>query len=156
MEEQQQFLANALDGKGAHVVVHDAFDGFDLTLAEVKPHGTSHSVWDLLNHLNYWQDYALALLNGDSPELPEHAAESWQTPAFTEQSWSDALSRLFENIDRAKEHAALPLYEQVSHDKKRFELIMGIIGHNSYHLGQIVQLRRMLGSWPPPSGGDTW
>ena len=28
--------------------------------------------------------------------------------------------------------------------------------HNSYHLGQIVLLRRILGAWPPPSGGDTW
>lgn len=156
MEEQQQILANALDGKGAHVVVHNAFDGFDLTLAEEKPHDASHSVWDLLNHLNYWLDFGLALLDGDSPELPEHAAESWQTPVFTEQSWEDALARLYRGIDRAKAHATLPLFENVSQDKKRLELILGIIGHNSYHLGQIVQLRCMLGSWPPPSGGDTW
>jgi uncharacterized damage-inducible protein DinB len=28
--------------------------------------------------------------------------------------------------------------------------------HNSYHVGQIAMLRRMLGAWPPQSGGDTW
>lgn len=28
--------------------------------------------------------------------------------------------------------------------------------HNTYHFGQIVSLRRQLGAWPPPSGGQTW
>ena len=27
--------------------------------------------------------------------------------------------------------------------------------HNGYHIGQIVILRRALGSWPPRGGGDT-
>lgn len=26
-------------------------------------------------------------------------------------------------------------------------------GHNAYHLGQIVMMRRILGVWPPPGGG---
>jgi uncharacterized damage-inducible protein DinB len=28
--------------------------------------------------------------------------------------------------------------------------------HNSYHIGQVVILRRMLGAWPPLDGSDTW
>ena len=28
--------------------------------------------------------------------------------------------------------------------------------HNSYHVGQIILLRRLLKAWPPPGGGDTW
>ena len=34
--------------------------------------------------------------------------------------------------------------------------VLMVQGHDSYHLGQIVQLREQLGSWPPPKGGDTW
>jgi hypothetical protein len=34
--------------------------------------------------------------------------------------------------------------------------VEGIAAHNAYHLGRIVLIRQMLGSWPPPSGGDTW
>jgi uncharacterized damage-inducible protein DinB len=26
-------------------------------------------------------------------------------------------------------------------------------GHNAYHLGQVVFMRRILGAWPPPGGG---
>ena len=28
--------------------------------------------------------------------------------------------------------------------------------HNSYHIGQVVILRRALGIWPPRGGGDSW
>ena len=37
----------------------------------------------------------------------------------------------------------------------REEFLM-IQGHNSYHLGQIVVLRQLLGAWPPPHGGQSW
>jgi hypothetical protein len=28
--------------------------------------------------------------------------------------------------------------------------------HNSYHLGQVVQVRQALQAWPPKTGSDTW
>jgi uncharacterized damage-inducible protein DinB len=31
-----------------------------------------------------------------------------------------------------------------------------IMVHNSYHVGQIAMLMRMLGLWPPRAGADTW
>jgi uncharacterized damage-inducible protein DinB len=35
-------------------------------------------------------------------------------------------------------------------------LLRAMASHNSYHAGQVVVLRQLLGSWPPPSGGLTW
>ena len=34
--------------------------------------------------------------------------------------------------------------------------LCGFAAHNAYHLGRVVLLRQMMGSWPPPSGGLTW
>jgi hypothetical protein len=34
--------------------------------------------------------------------------------------------------------------------------LLSHLGHDAYHLGQIVLIRRMIGAWPPPGGGDTW
>jgi hypothetical protein len=31
-----------------------------------------------------------------------------------------------------------------------------MVAHNSYHIGQIAMIRRMLNAWPPLGGGDTW
>jgi hypothetical protein len=49
-------------------------------------------------------------------------------------------------LSRAGEDRVMPAGEQ----------IVGIATHNTYHLGRIVLLRQLFGSWPPPSGGDTW
>jgi uncharacterized damage-inducible protein DinB len=36
------------------------------------------------------------------------------------------------------------------------DLLWQTLVHNSYHVGQIAMLRRMLSLWPPRAGGDTW
>ncbi len=41
-------------------------------------------------------------------------------------------------------------------EESRIEVLESRVGHNSYHLGQIFLLRQLQGSWPPPSGGNTW
>jgi len=38
----------------------------------------------------------------------------------------------------------------------RADLLRAMGQHVSYHVGQIALLRRMMGAWPPPGGGDTW
>jgi len=35
-------------------------------------------------------------------------------------------------------------------------MLQAIASHTSYHAGQVVLVRQMLGTWPPPSGGVTW
>lgn len=38
----------------------------------------------------------------------------------------------------------------------RLQMFHTIASHTSYHTGQVVMLRQLLGKWPPPSGGLTW
>lgn len=40
--------------------------------------------------------------------------------------------------------------------KSPFEMLIAVAAPNSYHAGQAVVLRQLLGKWPPPSGGLTW
>lgn len=35
-------------------------------------------------------------------------------------------------------------------------ILFQTVAHNSYHLGQVVQVRHGLALWPPPKGSDTW
>lgn len=41
-------------------------------------------------------------------------------------------------------------------EKSPIKMLHTIASHNSYHVGQVVAVRQLLGSWPPPSGGLTW
>ena len=40
--------------------------------------------------------------------------------------------------------------------RTRLDVLRAMGNHVSYHGGQIALVRRMLGAWPPPGGGDTW
>jgi uncharacterized damage-inducible protein DinB len=36
------------------------------------------------------------------------------------------------------------------------DALIHVANHNAHHLGQVILLRQIMGSWPPPSGGWTW
>jgi hypothetical protein len=38
----------------------------------------------------------------------------------------------------------------------KYEMIQAMASHISYHMAEIVLLRRIFGAWPPRSGGMTW
>ncbi|PSL41382.1 DinB family protein [Planomicrobium soli] len=157
---EKEFFHNGLHGKGAHVDTATVFDGLEWRTAGEKPGDCPHSIWELLNHMIYWQDFMLAYIKGETPKSPEHATESWPesgAPANNEE-WDAAVSRFLAGLQDAKQEAAKDLMEKGAEGKgrTRAEWLMGITLHNTYHAGQAVMVRRMSGTWPPPSGGDTW
>ncbi|TWT14572.1 DinB family protein [Planomicrobium sp. CPCC 101079] len=157
---EKEFFQNGFHGKGAHVDTATVFAGLEWQLAGEKPGNCPHSVWELLKHMVYWQDFMLAYLKGETPESPEHAAESWpDSPApASEEEWDNTVSRFLFGLQEAEQEAAKDLMEKGLEGKgrTRADWLMGIILHNAYHTGQAVLVRRMLEAWPPPSGRDTW
>lgn len=49
-------VCRALSGKGAHVAAEQVFSGLDAKAAGARPENAPHSVFQLLNHIVYWQD----------------------------------------------------------------------------------------------------
>ncbi|MHB1628691.1 MAG: DinB family protein [Bacilli bacterium] len=161
MTGQKQMVMNVLQGRGAYASVNHIFENLDWRLAGQLPEGSPYTIWQLLNHLIYWQDYTLDLLAGKAPTVPEHAVDSWPGDAFpaSEASWDTAVESFLAGLRMAQEAAKSSDLESATParpEQSRAETLGMLMGHNSYHLGQVVLLRRMLGSWPPPSGGDTW
>lgn len=151
-------VRQALTGRGAHVETLGALDGLDWKLAGERPDGDSHSIFQIVNHLVYWQEFALQWLDGEKPATPEHAADSWpgaEAPASPEE-WEATVERFREaHAEYERRCGGCDLYERLG-PKTALEIIQLIASHNSYHAGQVAILRRMLGSWPPPAGGATW
>lgn len=154
------FFRKAFHGKGAHVDTATVFAGLDWRMAGEKREDCPHSVWETLFHMNYWQDFMLAILKGEKPGSPERAAESWPdspSPADAEE-WAAGISHFLEGLERAEFEASKDLSQQGfgKEERTRADCLMTIVLHNSYHAGQVVVARRTIGAWPPPSGGDTW
>lgn len=75
-----------------------------------------------------------------------------------ERDWRAVVNRFLDGLSAAREAAQPDMTESLAAraEESRVEVLQSLIGHNSYHLGQIVVLRQLLCAWPPPSGGDTW
>jgi uncharacterized damage-inducible protein DinB len=119
--------------------------------------------------MNYWMNYELRRIRGERPKFPEHAAESWPESGttFMPDEW-DRLRRdlawFLAEYEKMARSSLQELERQVESmregDKKHAGSVQAVLWqmvvHNSYHVGQIVMIRRMLGAWPPRGGGDTW
>ncbi len=86
------------------------------------------------------------------------AADSW--PAVTLEDWPRLKDEFLANLDKNKEIARdaetleRPL---LTNDKITVGAFMlQQVTHDCYHLGQVALLRRLMGAWPPPNGGNTW
>lgn len=157
---QSRVLRNALAGRGAHLQPARALAGLPWERAGERPAGSPHTIWQILSHMIFWQDFILAQLRGEDPPFPEHAADSWpgaEAPA-SEAEWRAAVEHFTRGLDEAMRHTRRDLESELSSrpGRTRAESLVALAQHNSYHAGQVILLRRMLGAWPPPGGGDTW
>jgi uncharacterized damage-inducible protein DinB len=160
-------LRELLRGQRAHADPIACVEGLTPELAGRRVNGFPHSIWQLVFHMNYWMDYELKRIRGERPAYPAQADGSWPPAPATanEAEWQQAsmefrtliekLSALAgsHDLDRKVEsmHAS-----QEPRDYSVRDVLWQTMAHNSYHIGQITMLRRMLDAWPPQGGGDTW
>jgi len=162
-----QSLLELLRGKGAHVDPIACVDDLDAARATRRIDGFPHSVADLVFHMNYWMNYELKRIRGERPAYPEHNSESFpQTPQNWDQLKRDLawflseFARLVqsspEELNRQIESSPAALEQQSSQLNSLEAILWQMVAHNSYHTGQIAQIRQALHAWPPKTGGDTW
>ncbi|WP_295815948.1 DinB family protein [uncultured Deinococcus sp.] len=148
-------LVRLLDDGSPFTAPSRVLNGLNAAQACQRVPGAPHTVAEIVAHLRYWQLYTLALARGEHPAAPEHAAVGW--PAAPEADWDtlrhDWLAGL-EEMKRVALHGDLSIPVR-AHETLGHELVLHAL-HNAVHLGQVMQLRQMLGAWPPPGGGDTW
>ena len=139
----QRAQIELLHGRASHADPTACVEDVSAELAWRRVEGFPHSIAALVFHMNYWMNYELRRIRGERPKFPEHAAESWPTAdvVVTAEEW-DQLRRDFAWF--------LAEYEKTAQSSSQ------VVVHNSYHVGQIAMIRRMLGAWPPRGGGDTW
>jgi hypothetical protein len=153
-------LAYLLKGGGAHIHFMDAVEGFHAAKRGTYAQGLAHTGWQLMEHARIAQWDILEFsrnANHVSPEFPEGY---WpKTPApQNEEEWNDSLAafrRDLRDMIRLVENPRTDLHAKIPHGQGQTILREALVlaDHNSYHLGQLVDLRRALGSWPEESKG---
>jgi uncharacterized damage-inducible protein DinB len=166
-------LRELVYGKGAHVDPIACVEDISAEQASRAVTGYPQSIWQIVEHMNYWMDYELAKIAGENRHYPEKAIESWpvypdpstgETPDIqwtaTTQRFRDLLARFAQLADSDATVLERKIQSlgpgQSPREFTVHAMAWQIAAHNSYHLGQIALLRRQAGAWPPERGGDTW
>jgi hypothetical protein len=114
-----------------------------------------NAIWSVVNHIRFWHQVVLLRLSGESVDDRELWREGGWPPAGTitdDTGWQAACDgAIMLNAQVAAVVAALDDDEmtcQPAPGKARhYQVIHGLIAHNSYHINEIISLRHMQGWW---------
>ncbi|WP_411334438.1 DinB family protein [Metabacillus indicus] len=140
--------------------LEQALDGVSAPEASWTGSGKSNSIWQIVNHLIYWNDDVIHRIKGtENPHKIKDNEETFADPGDPEDEygWAQTLQRLDEVMNRFKTVIAElddeKLKAPYAANRPSIErLISSIMMHDSYHIGQIVLLRKLQSSW----GGVDW
>ncbi|HWW51063.1 MAG TPA: DinB family protein [Verrucomicrobiae bacterium] len=140
---------------------HEAHLDWKKALAELpaedrgrKPKGAPHSAWQLLEHARIAQRDILEFCRNPKHISPDWPAGYWPKEASppSAAAWESSVRRFEEDNEATGKLVAdrkTDLFAPIPHGSGQTVLreLLLIADHNSYHLGQFVLLRRLLGSW---------
>ena len=145
-------LVALLRGGQAHVGLR-ALDGIPADRVNERAPGLPHTLWELVEHLRVAQADILEFTTSADyrdkqwPDdyWPDWGAQTveWDTARRSFLADLDALATLAETADLTAELPHAPGYTPLRQ-------ILLAADHNAHHLGQVVDVRRALGLWPPP------
>jgi len=154
----EKTIGNSLSGKGSHAATNNLFAELSWEIAGAKPEGVTHSIFQLLNHMSYWQDWVVKWLDGENPPVPKHASGGWpgNVAPGSAKEWQRAVRAFRSGLAKLDLQSRETDLFATRGKHSRLGMLQAVASHTSYHAGQVVILREMLGAWPPPSGGVTW
>lgn len=132
-EDWEPTLAQALDGVGP-------------AEAAWRPAGAAgNTIWQTLNHINYYNERILAKLRGEEP--PSRPEDGDNDATFGEPGDPTDAGGWEATLTRARRIAA-DLREALAQlGEGTADLAVWML-HDPYHTGQIILLRKQQGSWP--------
>ena len=158
VDELRTQVERMLRGDGAHATYEDVLRTFPSRWAGERIPDLPHTPWQLLEHLRIAQWDILEWSRDPSHESPAFPAGYWPKAATpdSEQDWKRSVNAFMKDLEAmiamVREApdpcASIPHTEGVS--LLRETLLLA--DHNSYHLGQLVQLRRAIEAKASPSG----
>ena len=157
----RKHLLELLQGGHAHPDFETAIANLPVEKQGLKPPGLPHTPWRLLEHMRICQWDILEFSrnpNHISPDFPEGYWPAGDGPE-REDDWDKSLTGFIRDL---RDMVALvrdpktDLFARIPWGDGQTLLREALLlaDHNSYHLGQMVVVRRLLGSEPDEQRAD--
>jgi hypothetical protein len=153
-KQLRDHLLYLLDGGGAHARFNDAVKDMPENLCGVKPNALPHSAWMVLEHLRLTQWDILEFSRNSKYQSPKWPEGYWpKTEAPSDASaWNRSIQQFRKDLRAMQDLVANPktdLYARIPWGEGQTVLREALLlaDHNAYHLGQLIDVRRLLGAW---------
>jgi hypothetical protein len=122
-----------------------------------KQSDSENSIWEIISHLVFWNERFLNRFKNS--EVPKMGGNNDTTFTYLQEyDWEQVLQQYnqvmiawYETIEKSEDEK---FDESISEQSKEtwLESISSITLHNAYHIGQIVTIRKIQGSWNKEQG----
>jgi hypothetical protein len=148
-------LVAFLNGGQAHAKFSDAVAHFPANRISERPAGLPYSAWQLVEHIRITlHDLLEFATNAEYVEL-EWPSSYWPKDAAPgkDQSWEETVKAIRADLQSFEALVHSPdsnLYATIPWGKNGETLLREVLlaaDHTSYHVGELILLRRVLGIW---------
>ena len=150
----REHLVKLLTGGDAHVDFDAAIENLPAELRGKRPPGAVHSPWELLEHMRIAQWDILEFSRNPKHKSPKWPEGYWPAkPApHDKDAWEGSVRAFRHDLKAMCDLVAdekTDLFAKIPHGDGQTILREALLtaDHNSYHLGELVLVRRLLGAW---------
>ncbi len=153
-------LAACHGSSGWFVSMQAALAGLSASQAAWRPEGPGHSIWEILSHVVFWNERYLTRFRGGAVENVDDNDATFEVEGAPgdEPTWRAACAgfdrvmngwkEALRTADDAKLESPAVGWSPETWGSKLSHMTI----HTANHIGQIVTLRRLQGSWDPGQG----
>jgi hypothetical protein len=150
----RQHVLELLNGGHAHATFDAIIKGLPPELRGVKPENFPHSAWMLLEHLRLAQWDILEFSRN-----PKHVSPPWPSGYWPQSAappnaaaWNKSVQQFRRDLKAMQALVKNPktdLFAKIPWGDGQTILREALLvaDHNSHHLGQLLDVRRLLGAW---------
>jgi hypothetical protein len=148
----RKHLDNILQMEGAHLAFDEALADFPAALRGKKLKGAPHTAWQLLEHMRLAQEDILDFCRNPKYKERKFPDDYWPTgmAPSSDEAWDQSVKQFQKDlkaIRRLVADARRDLFANIPHGTGQTLLREALLvaDHNSYHLGQLMFLRKTMG-----------
>jgi hypothetical protein len=156
MEEQSlgKHLVYLLQEGGAHATFDAAVKGIPPPLRGKRPRGLPHSPWELVEHMRIAQRDILDFSRNPKYALPKWPEGYWPPKSAppSAAAWTKSIRSFRDDLKSMCNLVTDPatnLFAKIPWGDGQTILREALLAadHTSYHVGQLILVRRLLGIW---------
>lgn len=153
-EQLRKELQNYLEHPHTHMPFTEAVKNFPEKLMNEKPHALPYTFWQMLEHIRVSQFDMVDFIHNPEYKEMNWPADYWPDAKekATAKMWNDAVAKYekdYEKLIKLVKDPESNLFSPIPNGTGQNILreVLQIIDHTSYHMGQFIVMRRLVGEW---------